>query len=75
MTFFRHVSSDESSTSGGGGNSGDDVRDRLATNATKLLRSMKQLLAREKTLTITPKKNSLSGAGFNTGNNHYTVNK
>ena len=50
------MSSEDSSTSGGGG--GDsDVRDKLAHNAQKLLRSMKQLLAREKTLTITSPSN------------------
>jgi hypothetical protein len=35
------------------GSSSNIVRDRLANNAHKLLRSMKQLLAREKTVTIT----------------------
>merc|ERR1719414_1672951 len=35
------------------GSSANVVRDRLASNAHKLLRSMKQLLAREKTVNIT----------------------
>ena len=35
------------------GTSSNVVRDRLANNAHKLLRSMKQLLAREKTVNIT----------------------
>ena len=35
------------------GSSSNVVRDRLASNAHKLLRSMKQLLAREKTVNIT----------------------
>jgi len=53
---FRHMSSEEGAGNNNNNNNEDPVRDKLAWNAQKLLRSMKQLLAREKTLTITPPK-------------------
>ena len=62
LLYFRVLPSSESKTKDRLSNDLDDsngsssspvVRDRLANNAQKLLRSMKQLLAREKTVNIT----------------------